>query len=196
MAGTLLDLVMESMIAQAAKHPELMTFANEQFQLYGRGALIKVFSSSSEALSATSYNYTYVNEAVIRDIGVERINQLAHAYIPGQEYLLLYGITVTESTAATEYNTVFNGCIMKSTATLSALVEHPALVLEHPAPWGSCLRGDCTEKSAKWCSKCKDAKYCSSECQQMDWPSHSLNCEEAARCKKTAKLMMKRMLLC
>jgi hypothetical protein len=79
---------------------------------------------------------------------------------------------------------------------LSALVEHPALVLEHPAPWGSCLRGDCTEKSAKWCSKCKDAKYCSSECQQMDWPSHSLNCEEAARCKKTAKLMMKRMLLC
>jgi len=188
---------MEGMILQASKHPDLLIFANEQHLACGRGALIKIFSSSSEALSATSYEYCYVNEAVTRDIGSARINTLMHSYIPGREYLLLYGISMAGSGSKTDYDTVFSGCIMKSVtcAANAEIVAHPVKVMEHPGSLtGTCLRGVCTATALKWCFKCKDAKYCSRECQEMDWLSHKQNCEEAAKCRKAGRLMMRRML--
>ena len=36
----------------------------------------------------------------------------------------------------------------------------------------------CDSPSAKPCSRCHSAKYCSVECQQTDWPSHSLLCSQ------------------
>jgi len=34
----------------------------------------------------------------------------------------------------------------------------------------------CGKEGAKTCSRCRTARYCSSECQKTDWPTHKLTC--------------------
>ncbi|KAM0798828.1 hypothetical protein BDR22DRAFT_795905, partial [Usnea florida] len=36
----------------------------------------------------------------------------------------------------------------------------------------------CQSPAAKPCGRCHSARYCSLECQQTDWPSHSLLCSQ------------------
>ena len=36
----------------------------------------------------------------------------------------------------------------------------------------------CDSPNAKNCARCRSTKYCSPECQQSDWPSHSLLCSQ------------------
>jgi len=44
-----------------------------------------------------------------------------------------------------------------------------------------CSVPTCTKKSTSRCSKCKQAWYCSTECQKQDWPKHKTECALLAR---------------
>ncbi|KAK9812349.1 hypothetical protein WJX73_004412 [Symbiochloris irregularis] len=45
-------------------------------------------------------------------------------------------------------------------------------------PEGCALRG-CTRPASSKCSRCQGARYCSRECQQVDWPIHRVQCDPA-----------------
>ena len=41
-----------------------------------------------------------------------------------------------------------------------------------------CWNPDCNEMNHKMkkCQKCKQARYCSRECQKINWSTHRINC--------------------
>ncbi|KIJ28442.1 hypothetical protein M422DRAFT_270310 [Sphaerobolus stellatus SS14] len=53
---------------------------------------------------------------------------------------------------------------------------------EMPETCGTCLKPTTTPgERFRRCAECKNAKYCSRECQKKDWPRHRQECNEVDR---------------
>jgi hypothetical protein len=59
------------------------------------------------------------------------------------------------------------------------VISHMIKLFKGPKIGHCCFNDACNNEATKTCTQCREASYCSVECQRKDWPLHKSNCKKS-----------------
>lgn len=180
----------EKVMALSSTNERLLEVARAAYAEKGRGAMVTVFKSFTHLIATPSRTVTiFVPECDLATFAYARSRLFVQSYNPQTHFVHLISVNVDGE------NTVQKAYIVtpdpERTATPADHTLDVMRTTDRFADMKTCCNVTCTADGIKRCGRCRDAYYCSPECQKNDWLAHRRVCRKVAAARADAKAFAK-----
>lgn len=183
--ASILESVMQDATARSGRL--LLQYATAEAKKRGRGALYAPFDSITHLLDGQRKNieWTYVPQDLVAKFDYADAANMVASYDPETAFVLVLSVNMRCKPQPDVDNAVFLSQTVKVHNSM-ALGAEGAIATEQDLTLRHCNAENCAATAnLKVCLSCRDARYCSKQCQTAHWSAHKPLCK-ALRAVRTA----------